>query len=185
MLSPAQKVPGQRAVAALSSPGQPSICTTVPGVACAQPCNAGAGSSEQAAHPLPMQMRKERWKYTRRLFGCSWGCRQISPTASSASTFPLGARGFNVSRIITNHLSCGFGFAQALALPPGHRQCEITTFAFPALDLLKCPRAPASLLGASKQSWRGRRVCLHLQGNLLIKETKGTALFWLQEQMAG
>lgn len=88
------------------------------------------------------------------------GGRQISPTASSASPFPCRARakGFNVNRSITNHLSCGFGFAQAspppLALPPGHRHCEITTFALPALDLLKCPRAPTSLPGASKQSWR-------------------------------
>lgn len=137
------------------SPGHPSMVNPSPGLPCAQPHTTGAGSTSSA-----QEWGKERWKSTLRLAGCSWGCRQISPTASPASPFPQRARvkDFNVSGSITNHLSCSSGFAQAsappLALLPGHRHCEITTFAFPALDLLKCPRAPTSLLGASKQSWR-------------------------------
>lgn len=129
---------------------------------------------------------KERWKYTPRLAGCSWGHRQISPTTRSASPFPHRARaeGFNMSKSITNHLSCGFGFAQSspppLALPPGHRQCEIITFAFPALDFLQCPRAPTCLRGASKQSWGAgprREGLFALTGKPVNKGDQGDCSF--------
>lgn len=56
----------------------------------------------------------------------------------------------------------GFGFAETCPLPLlpwlSHRQREITTFAFAALDLLTCPRALASLPGASKQIWSAAAV---------------------------
>lgn len=93
-----------------------------------------------------------------------------------------------MSRRIRNHLICGFGFAEAspLPLPLPWLSCLATgSVKSPPLhsllliysnarELLLPSRVPQSRSGVWR---RDGRVCLHLQGNLLIKETKGTALF--------
>lgn len=119
VISPPRKVPGQRAVGALSLPWVAQhLHHHQWGTLCSAwhywgwQFRAGSSSSAQ-------EWGKERWKHTPRLVGHGWGCRHISPTSSSASPFlpRARARGFNVSRSITNHLSCGFGFAEASPPP--------------------------------------------------------------------